>query len=316
MAIPVRVLERSGGCDPLRAWKDSTLTATRGDTKPCPIADCPGTMQFGRRSDNYAEIGVSRHPMDLPVMDQKGWGVQRRSEPFPAGGVRADAKRHSMDEKRATWPRHQNPSCTATRQAALADTQRSGRNVALFTCLTFSYLARSSSSWRFCVRLLVERAARPVGSFRRWPPRPDIQPFAKHGQSKGGCVGRTNEGDRVLRVSPAGHDPVGGWAVLVPEWMSRATFGAIAAVGFGLAVISLMTLNAGRSTPSVAHVLYVTETEPRGPVKAAARELSGAAGGGCPRSSGSRALRARVLLAVCAIAQSGAPRSDKLEFLS
>jgi hypothetical protein len=65
-----------------------------------------------------------------------------------------------------------------------------------------------------------------------------------------------------------------GWAVLVPGWMSGATFGAIMAVGFGLGVVSLMTLNAGRSTQSVAHVLYDTETEPRDPVKAAARPVS------------------------------------------
>jgi hypothetical protein len=61
-----------------------------------------------------------------------------------------------------------------------------------------------------------------------------------------------------------------GWVVLVPGWMSGATFGAIVAIGFGLGVVSLMTLNAGRSTQSVAHVIYDTETEPRDPVKAAA----------------------------------------------
>jgi hypothetical protein len=65
-----------------------------------------------------------------------------------------------------------------------------------------------------------------------------------------------------------------GWAVLVPGWMSGATFGAIVAIGFGLGVVSLMTLNAGRSTQSLAHVLYDTETEPRDPVKAAAPPVS------------------------------------------
>jgi siroheme synthase len=55
---------------------------------------------------------------------------------------------------------------------------------------------------------------------------------------------------------------------LVPAWMSSAAFGAIVAVGFGLGAVSLMTLNAGRSTRSVAHVLYDTDTEPRDPVKA------------------------------------------------
>jgi hypothetical protein len=64
------------------------------------------------------------------------------------------------------------------------------------------------------------------------------------------------------------------WAVLVPGWMSGATLGAIVAVGFGLGAVSLMTLNAGRSTRSVAHVLYETEIEPRDPVKAAASPVS------------------------------------------
>jgi hypothetical protein len=59
-----------------------------------------------------------------------------------------------------------------------------------------------------------------------------------------------------------------GWAVLVPGWMSGATLGSIVAVGFALGVVSLMTLRAGRSTRSVAHVLYEAETEPRDPVKA------------------------------------------------
>jgi hypothetical protein len=51
------------------------MTSVRGDTKPCTIADCRGTMQFGRLSDNYAETAVARHPMDLPdpAMEQKGW---------------------------------------------------------------------------------------------------------------------------------------------------------------------------------------------------------------------------------------------------
>jgi hypothetical protein len=64
------------------------MTATRGDTKPCTIADCPGKMQFGRRSDNYAESGVARHPMDLPdrAMDQKGWVCDADSNHFRPEG--------------------------------------------------------------------------------------------------------------------------------------------------------------------------------------------------------------------------------------
>jgi hypothetical protein len=65
-----------------------------------------------------------------------------------------------------------------------------------------------------------------------------------------------------------------GWALLVPGWMSGATFGALVAVGFGLGAVSLMTLNAGRSTRSVAHVLYETEAGPRDPVKAAGHPVS------------------------------------------
>ena len=60
-----------------------------------------------------------------------------------------------------------------------------------------------------------------------------------------------------------------GWAVLVAGWMSGATFGAIVAVGFGLGAVSVMTLNAGRSTQSIASVLYDTEARPREPVEAA-----------------------------------------------
>jgi hypothetical protein len=42
------------------------MTASRGDTKPCTIADCLGTMQFGRRSDNYPETAAARRSMALP----------------------------------------------------------------------------------------------------------------------------------------------------------------------------------------------------------------------------------------------------------
>ncbi len=65
-----------------------------------------------------------------------------------------------------------------------------------------------------------------------------------------------------------------GWVFLVRGWMSGATFGALVAVGFGLGAVSLMTLNAGRSTRSVAHVIYETETAPRDPVKAVASPVS------------------------------------------
>jgi hypothetical protein len=56
--------------------------------------------------------------------------------------------------------------------------------------------------------------------------------------------------------------------------MSGATLGSIVAVGFALGAVSLMTLRAGRSTRSVAHVIYEAETEPRDAVKAAAPPVS------------------------------------------
>jgi hypothetical protein len=51
------------------------MTASRGDSKPCTVANCHGTMQFGRRSDNHALTVVALRSMDPPdpAMDQKGW---------------------------------------------------------------------------------------------------------------------------------------------------------------------------------------------------------------------------------------------------
>jgi hypothetical protein len=56
--------------------------------------------------------------------------------------------------------------------------------------------------------------------------------------------------------------------------MSAATFGALVAVGLGLGAVSLMMLNAGRSTRSLGQMIYDTEIEPRDPVKAAAPPVS------------------------------------------
>jgi hypothetical protein len=69
------VQERSAGRDRPSRLKGFDMTASRGDTKPCTIADCLGTMQFGRRSDNYPETAAARRSMDLPdpAMDHKGW---------------------------------------------------------------------------------------------------------------------------------------------------------------------------------------------------------------------------------------------------
>ena len=51
------------------------------------------------------------------------------------------------------------------------------------------------------------------------------------------------------------------WAAVVPTWISRTTFGGMVAIAFALAVVTLMSLRAGRSTRSVAHVIHDAETE-------------------------------------------------------
>jgi hypothetical protein len=63
------------GAIAVRAGEGFDMTASRGDTKPCTIADCLGTMQFGRRSDNYADTAAARRSTDRadPAMDHKGW---------------------------------------------------------------------------------------------------------------------------------------------------------------------------------------------------------------------------------------------------
>jgi hypothetical protein len=55
----------------------------RGDRKPCTAANCAGTMQFGRRSDNYARTPVVRSEDLLRVgMDDKGWVCNTDSSHF------------------------------------------------------------------------------------------------------------------------------------------------------------------------------------------------------------------------------------------
>ena len=49
------------------------------------------------------------------------------------------------------------------------------------------------------------------------------------------------------------------WSVMVPEFMSRTTFGAISAITFALSAVTLISLEAGRSTRSVVHVLHDAE---------------------------------------------------------
>jgi nucleoside recognition membrane protein YjiH len=62
------------------------------------------------------------------------------------------------------------------------------------------------------------------------------------------------------------------WAAVVPDLMSRGTFGTVVALVFGLGTVALMTLRGGRSTTSVAHVIHDAET-------AEAGTRAGAAGG-------------------------------------
>jgi hypothetical protein len=64
------------------------MTASRGDRKPCTAANCAGTMQFGRRSDNYARTPVVRSAEDrLRVgMDDQGWVCDTDSSHSQEGG--------------------------------------------------------------------------------------------------------------------------------------------------------------------------------------------------------------------------------------
>lgn len=75
---------------------------------------------------------------------------------------------------------------------------------------------------------------------------------------------------RLGRIVACRHDAAngagpGGKGARDRDAYTEATLGAIVAVGFGLGAVSVMTLNAGRSTRSVAHVLHETEIEPRDP---------------------------------------------------
>jgi hypothetical protein len=51
------------------------------------------------------------------------------------------------------------------------------------------------------------------------------------------------------------------WAVAVPGVLSGATFGAVAVIVLALAVVLVISVQSGRSTRSVAHVLHDTETD-------------------------------------------------------
>lgn len=36
------------------------MAASRGDTKPCTVSNCTGTMQYGRRDDRVARVARTR----------------------------------------------------------------------------------------------------------------------------------------------------------------------------------------------------------------------------------------------------------------
>lgn len=55
------------------------MPAARGDTKPCSVARCTGTMQYGRRIDNgppsAAPSVPETRPSPDPILDPdaRGW---------------------------------------------------------------------------------------------------------------------------------------------------------------------------------------------------------------------------------------------------
>jgi hypothetical protein len=59
------------------------MSPARGDRKPCMARKCPGTMQFGRQSQNHAPV---RHDaaqqLRAPLIDPKGWVCERNPEHF------------------------------------------------------------------------------------------------------------------------------------------------------------------------------------------------------------------------------------------
>jgi len=60
------------------------MTAARGDTKPCTVAECAGTMQYGRRRDWEASHsdGPVRADLASGVQNTKGWVCSAVREHF------------------------------------------------------------------------------------------------------------------------------------------------------------------------------------------------------------------------------------------
>lgn len=59
------------------------MPAARGDRKPCTVAACPGTMQYGRRRDQKGHVRpLSRPEMESAAQDAKGWVCSDAPEHF------------------------------------------------------------------------------------------------------------------------------------------------------------------------------------------------------------------------------------------
>ena len=61
---------------------------SRGDSKPCSVGDCTGTMQFGRRSQHESHRGGAPQAPATAASDEPGWNCSREPAHFrdPAQG--------------------------------------------------------------------------------------------------------------------------------------------------------------------------------------------------------------------------------------
>lgn len=60
------------------------MSAARGDTKPCTVLECTGTMRYGRRLDQSDRtVPVSRGPQLVSSAEEaKGWVCSAAPEHF------------------------------------------------------------------------------------------------------------------------------------------------------------------------------------------------------------------------------------------
>jgi hypothetical protein len=64
------------------------LRPARGDSRPCTLAGCPGTMQFCRESDNDARRApgtVPLAPASAAAHDRMGWSCTSSVDHFRTG---------------------------------------------------------------------------------------------------------------------------------------------------------------------------------------------------------------------------------------